>query len=145
MTGERLTAILAEKVMGWSVGPDRFLMGNRRWQPRWRFQPTENLDDAFRVLEKAAPQEYAMGDHGKGFYVRVRVGKRHGRGARHIQAAGDHVSVGARYRARGGFVKEVRPDLPEGPTGFGPAGGTWPSSRTPLARGPRPGQRNPAT
>jgi hypothetical protein len=74
MTVEQLTAILAERVMRWAVAPDRFLMGNRRWQPRWRWQPANNLDDAFRLLEKAAPQEYSMGDHGRGFWVRVRIG-----------------------------------------------------------------------
>ena len=51
MTSEHLTAILAERVMGWTVGPDRFMMGNRGWMPRWRFQPAEKLDDAFRLLE----------------------------------------------------------------------------------------------
>ncbi|MCX6621979.1 MAG: hypothetical protein NTY38_13085 [Acidobacteria bacterium] len=75
MTSENLTAILAERVMGWTPGPGRFLMGNRRWTPRWRFRPTENLDDAFNLLEKAAPKDYAMGDDGKGFWVRVRIGK----------------------------------------------------------------------
>jgi hypothetical protein len=54
MTPERLTTLLAERVMGWGVGPDRFLMDKRRWIPRWRFQPLTNLEDAFRVLEKAA-------------------------------------------------------------------------------------------
>src|ERR1039458_1807182 len=75
MTTDQLTGILAERVMGWSVGPDRFMMGNRRWSPRWRFQPTERLDEAFKLLEKAAPQAYSMGDDGGGFWVRVRVGK----------------------------------------------------------------------
>ena len=75
MTNDHLTAILAERIMGWTVGPDRFLMAKRRWQPRWRFQPTENLDDAFKLLEKAAPRDYSMGDDGKGFRVRVRIGK----------------------------------------------------------------------
>ena len=54
MTSERLTAVLAERVMAWKVAPDRFLMGGRRWIPRWRFQPLTNLADAFRLLEKAA-------------------------------------------------------------------------------------------
>ena len=74
MTGDQLTAILAERVMGWVVGPDRFLMGNRRWMPRWRFQPTEKLADALRLLERVIPQEYAMGaaENG-GFWARVGV------------------------------------------------------------------------
>ncbi|MGA2186781.1 MAG: hypothetical protein ABSH47_27545 [Bryobacteraceae bacterium] len=75
MKADDLAVLLASRVMGWGVGPDRFLLGNRCWQPRWRFQPTESLDDAFKLLEKAAPQEYAMGADGKGFWVRVRIGK----------------------------------------------------------------------
>jgi hypothetical protein len=61
--------------MGWGVGPDRFLMGQRGWIPRWRFQPTESLVDAFRLLEEAAPQEYSMcGDSKGNFRVQVRIG-----------------------------------------------------------------------
>jgi hypothetical protein len=75
MTSEHLTAILAERVMGWSVGPDRFLMGNRGWMPRWRFQPVEKLEDAFRLLEEATPQEYSIcGDDKGNIHVRVRIG-----------------------------------------------------------------------
>jgi len=75
MTSEHLTAVLAEKVMGWSIGPDRFMMGDRRWIPRWRFQPTESLADAFRLLEEAAPQEFSMcGDSKGNFRVQVRIG-----------------------------------------------------------------------
>ena len=75
MTSEQFTAVLAERVMGWGVGPDRFLMGNRGWMPRWRFQPTESLVDAFRLLEEAAPQEYSMcGDNKGNFWVQVRIG-----------------------------------------------------------------------
>ena len=75
MTAEVLTALLAERVMHWRVGPERFLMGDRCWLPRWRFQPAENLDDAFKLLEKAAPQDYVMHNDGNGFRVRVRIGK----------------------------------------------------------------------
>ena len=75
MTSENLAALLAERVMGWTVGPDRFLMGKRGWMPRWRFQPVEKLDDAFRLLEQAAPQEFSIcGDDRGQHQVRVRVG-----------------------------------------------------------------------
>lgn len=75
MTSEHLTAILVERVMGWGVGRDRFLMGNRCWLPRWRFQPAECLEDAFRLLEEAAPQEYSMcGDSNGTFRVHIRIG-----------------------------------------------------------------------
>ena len=74
MTLDALTASLAERIMGWGVGPDRFMMGGRRWQPRWRFQPARRLADAFRLLERAAPQHYEMGaaEHGA-FWARVSV------------------------------------------------------------------------
>jgi hypothetical protein len=74
MTTEQLAALLAKKVMGWKVGPDRFMMGGRQWQPRWRFQPGERMEDAFRLLKHAAPQEYAVGTTENGsFWARVRV------------------------------------------------------------------------
>jgi hypothetical protein len=74
MTIDQLTAILAERAMGWTVGPDRFMLGGRRWLPRWRFQPAEQMDDAFRLLEQTAPQEYSMGaTENGGFWVKVRV------------------------------------------------------------------------
>jgi hypothetical protein len=61
--------------MGWKAGPDRFLMANRRWIPRWRFQPAANLPDALRLLETAAPAEYFIDRRADGlFRVRVRIG-----------------------------------------------------------------------
>jgi hypothetical protein len=75
MTTERLTVLLAEKVMGWKVGPDRFMTGDRHWQPRWRFQPAQRVGDAFRLLEQTASQEYAICAVKKGaFRATVRIG-----------------------------------------------------------------------
>ena len=75
MTSENLAALLAKRVMGWGVGPDRFLMGNRGWMPRWRFQPAEKLADALRLLDEAAPAEYNMCGDGEGnVRVHVRIG-----------------------------------------------------------------------
>ena len=75
MSNDQLTAVLAERVMGWTVGPERFMTGGRRWLPRWRFQPTENLLDAFRLLKGAAPDEYNLfGDDKGNILVRVRIG-----------------------------------------------------------------------
>jgi hypothetical protein len=54
LTPDQLTGILAERVLLWRATPDRFLTGKRAWLPRWRFQPLLNLEDAFRLLEKAA-------------------------------------------------------------------------------------------
>ena len=75
MTDRLLTERLARQVLHWKVTPDRFLTGNRSWIPRWRFQPTEKLEDAFRVLEQSAPQFYSMkpADNGE-FSVTVRIG-----------------------------------------------------------------------
>jgi hypothetical protein len=79
MTPEVLTSLLAERVMGWTVFADRFVMGDRRWIPRWRFQPTERLADSFHLLERAAPEEYSMrGDNKGNFRVRVQIGGRTG-------------------------------------------------------------------
>jgi hypothetical protein len=61
--------------MGWEVAPDRFLVGKRRWMPHWRFQPTKKLEDAFRLLEQAGPEEYAMGRKGREqFWAWVKIG-----------------------------------------------------------------------
>lgn len=62
MTADQLTNLLARRVMGWTVGPDRFMMGNRGWMPRWRFQPAEKLEDAFRLLESATATYTIAGD-----------------------------------------------------------------------------------
>ncbi len=68
-------SLLAERVMGWEAAPGRFLLGERRWIPRWRFQPTEKLEDAFRLLAAAVPQQYAMGCRAGGlFWVQVQIG-----------------------------------------------------------------------
>jgi hypothetical protein len=80
MTNEQLAAILAERVMGWHVGPERFQMGNRGWIPRGRFRPTERLQDAFRLVLAAEPTEYNMGG-GKDeeCWARVRIGESSGK------------------------------------------------------------------
>ena len=81
---EDLTTLLAERVMGWDRSlQTRFLLGDRRWLPRWRFQPTEKLEDAFRLLDAATPQQYKMGCEAAGlFWVRVRIAGKTGE-ARH--------------------------------------------------------------
>ena len=76
MTSEQLTAILAERVMGWTVVPERFITGNRRWLPRWRFQPLANLRDAFRLLERAAATYTLTATANGTFTAHVSVGDR---------------------------------------------------------------------
>jgi hypothetical protein len=79
VTTDMLTSLLAQRVLGWTVAPDRFLMGDRRWMPRWRFQPEKRLEDAGRLLSAAAPQEYTVSttEHGA-FWVKVRIAGRTG-------------------------------------------------------------------
>jgi len=74
MTPAQLTAILAERLLGWRCTPDRFLTGERGWMPRWKFQPTNKLTDAIRTLEAANPEAYSVvaGANGS-FYARVSV------------------------------------------------------------------------
>lgn len=65
---------LAEQVLGWKAAPGRFRTGNRRWVPSWRFQPDRDLNDAFRLLEAAKTEEYAMGaNKGGKFWCRVEI------------------------------------------------------------------------
>ena len=74
MTSDRLTAVLAERVMGWTVAPDRFLMSDRRWIPRRRFQPLSNLEHAFQLLERAASTFTLATTTNGTFTARIRVG-----------------------------------------------------------------------
>jgi hypothetical protein len=92
MTGEHLTAILAQRVMGWDVGPERFQTGGRSWRSRWRFQPLTRLEDAFELLDHAK-SDYKLANDGSGTFtaevqVRGRTGKASGqRKARTITLA----------------------------------------------------------
>jgi hypothetical protein len=74
MTTEDLTRILASHVMKWDVTSDRFVLKGRRWIPRWRFRPTQRIEDAFRLLEALDPEQYTMsGRGGDDFCVRVHL------------------------------------------------------------------------
>lgn len=71
MTDNMLIDRLAQQVLHWGVGPDRFLTGNRSWIPRWKFNPSERLEDAFRLLDHARPTRYALSQTGGVFAVEV--------------------------------------------------------------------------
>ena len=74
MTVDNLTAVLAERVMGWRVCPDRFLTGNRCWLRRGEFRPTECLQDAQKLLDSIPTTEYSMGStRGKLCWARIRI------------------------------------------------------------------------
>lgn len=78
LTSEQLTAALATRVLGWTVAPERFLIGNRGWMPRWHFQPLTKLDDAFRLLDAAATGFTLVWSADQTFTARVQIGNRRG-------------------------------------------------------------------
>ena len=69
MTRHQLTTIT--RVMGWRVGPSRFLRDSRSWLSHCRFQ---QIADASLLLEKVDPEEYVMNAaESGGFRVWVRI------------------------------------------------------------------------
>lgn len=79
MAPENLTAVLAERCMGWKAAPDRFMKSGRSWIPRWRFQPLVDLADAFRLLDQVANRYTLTSDRRRPFSVEVQVGTRCGK------------------------------------------------------------------
>jgi hypothetical protein len=63
-----LTALLAQRIMGWRVGPDRYLLGGRQWKPRSWFQPTKRLIDALRLLKAANADQFTVVRAGRGLW-----------------------------------------------------------------------------
>jgi hypothetical protein len=69
---QQLTEELARRVLGWKAAADRFIIGNRRWMPRWQFQPCRKPQRC--LLEAANPEDYTMGGRGaNAFWVQVRL------------------------------------------------------------------------
>jgi hypothetical protein len=92
-TGEQLTATLAKLVMGWGVSPDRFLKGDRRWAPRWHFQPLRRLEHALQLLKKAEAR-YTFTKAADGtFTAHVSVGDRAGSASGKSDAAAITVAL----------------------------------------------------
>jgi len=79
MTRGALTALLAEQVLGWRAVPNRFIKDGRSWIPRWRFNPMENLEDAFLLLDRTGGAYTLALDPEGGFTAEVRIGDRVGR------------------------------------------------------------------
>ncbi len=74
ITDEQLTAMLAERIMGWNSCPDRFIKSGRSWIPKWRFSPFTRIEDAFSLLDKAGGT-YALAVDVKGvFTAQIRIG-----------------------------------------------------------------------
>jgi hypothetical protein len=78
VTNDQLTALMAERVMDWRVGPERILKGGRRWAPRWHFQPLRRLEHALELLEKAEGKYRLEKDRAGTFNAQVTVGDRSG-------------------------------------------------------------------
>lgn len=72
-----LTPLLAERVMGWKVAPDRFMKSGRSWIPRWRFQPFVSLADAFELLDRAT-HTYTLTSDSRTFTAEVCIDSRSG-------------------------------------------------------------------
>jgi hypothetical protein len=78
LSANQITSILAERLMGWRSSPERFLIGNRRSFPRWRFQPFGRLQDARKILEMAATSFVLTMTADRTFSMQVRIGKAKG-------------------------------------------------------------------
>ena len=94
MTEEALTAVLAERVMGWKVAPDRFIKSGRSWLPKWRFAPFTRLDDAFQLLDRSA-SSYKLERVGSAtFAVEVELDGRIGKASGEPKARAITLAVG---------------------------------------------------
>ena len=71
MNDNMLIDQLAQQVLHWRVGPDRFITGNRSWLPRWRFNPLQRLEDAFMLLDHSESSRYVILQTGGAFQVEV--------------------------------------------------------------------------
>jgi hypothetical protein len=93
VTSEQLTAMLAERVMGWRLSPERFLKEGRQWAPRWHFQPLRRLEHALQLLQKA-DGSYTLTKTADGtLTAHVSVGNRNGVAAGKSEAATITVAV----------------------------------------------------
>ena len=62
---------LAQEVLQWTIGPDRFLTGDRSWIPKWKFNPLESIEDAFMLLNRSGSSRYVITRARKVFDVEV--------------------------------------------------------------------------
>ena len=74
---DQFDAALAEEVLDWRTTPERFLLGGRRWKPRWKFRPTKNVNDAAVLVEALSPQSYVVETDSSGVhFVKILIGNR---------------------------------------------------------------------
>ena len=111
MTPDHFTGLLAERIMRWAVGPERFLLGGGKWMRRSRFRPMEKLADALLLLESAAPQEYFIEGDETGI-TRVRL---------HIAGTAGEATEASKPRAiTFAIARAVGIRLPDEPQPTGP-------------------------
>lgn len=79
MTDNMLIDRLAQQVLHWGIGADRFMTGDRSWIPKWKFNPLEHLEDAFRLLDHSLAVRYSISQSGGSFAVEVEQGRKTGR------------------------------------------------------------------
>jgi hypothetical protein len=74
---DELAARLAERLLGWRIGPDRFIKPGRSWSPRSRFRPFEKIADSFQLLDRA--DSFSVTSTHRGRYIaEVHSGGRRG-------------------------------------------------------------------
>ena len=74
MTPQELTNLVATRVMNWTVAPDRFMRGDRKWIPTWRFEPCEKFAHAVQLLDATRPTTYSLSADQNGYFLaRVQV------------------------------------------------------------------------
>lgn len=86
MTIENLTTVLAERVMEWKAGPDRFLTANRSWIPRWKFNPLERIQDAFVLVDRSESNRYSIVKANEALEVEIQCKGGVGRATGHLKA-----------------------------------------------------------
>ena len=86
MTDNLLIDRLAQQVLRWRAGPDRFLTGNRSWIPRWKFNPLERLEDSFTLLDHSGSTHYTISLVGGTFQVEVECDGRIGKATGHSRS-----------------------------------------------------------
>lgn len=74
---DELTRELARRVLGWKTAPNRYIASDRRWLPKWRFQPTKKISDAFQLLQAGDAVDYVLRADRNGLFsakIRTHVG-----------------------------------------------------------------------
>lgn len=83
LTDDALIDQLAQQVLHWRVGPDRFMTRNRSWLPKWRFNPLQRLEDAFLLLDHSQATRYVISQMGGKCEVEVEHDRKIGKAAGH--------------------------------------------------------------